>query len=263
MALLPFRSVLQVPQYKPRDQEADYKGFLRMKSETEGDRAALAGKKMETLQGLLDKIPGFSDLYGKTTSLISSMLEGKISDPMKQILGQQGAALSAQHGVGGSQAGANIGLASLGREAVATQQRGLMQVPQILNSLKMTFMGNILSSPDVDGPSYSGWASQQQADTRDVYESKLAQNKALHQVQQLNEQYAMQEAQRAAAQARMDASANAARSFEREVMGSQQRMQMFMNNQSNIAQQQGGSSMGGVFNPFTGRNKYRQGSMMS
>ena len=258
--MAPYNSVLKVDEYKPRDQVADYKEFLQMKSDTEGDRAALAGQKMETLQGLLDKIPGFSDLYGKTTNLIGSMLEGKLSDPMKQILGQQGAALSAQHGVGGSQAGANIGLASLGREAVATQQRGLMQVPQILNSLKMSFMGNILSSPDVEGPSYAGWASQQQADTRDVYESKQAQNKALHQVQQLNEQYAVQEAARAAAQTRMDASVNAQRSHDIKIMGSQQRLQMHMSNQSNIAQVQGNSSMGGVSNPFAGR--HRPGSMM-
>lgn len=220
----PYTSVLQVPDFVPRDQREDYEGFIKMKQDTEGQRKELGLQKMDTLKAMLGKIPGLTDMYEKTTNLVQSMLAGEISGPLQQILQQQGAATAAQHGVGGSQAGANITLAGLGKEAVRTQQQGLLQVPQIMSSLKTTFMGNIASSEDVQGPSWQSWQSQQQADTRDMYQANLGQAKALHQVQQLNEQYSVQEAQREAAHRRMMQAQQASQEFQASQAASQNRM---------------------------------------
>ena len=198
-----YTSILQVPEWVPANQRKDYEGFLQMKQETEGQRRELGLAKMDTLQELLGKVPGLTDMYSKTTNLVQSMLAGEVSKPMQQILQQQGAALSAQHGVGGSQAGANITLAGLGKESVRMQQQGLLQVPQILNSLKTTFMGNIADSQDIQGPSWGQWQASELGERENQYQAQLAQAKARLQVAQLNEQYAVQEAQREAAHARM------------------------------------------------------------
>ena len=231
----PYQSILQVPDFVPRGARKDYEGFLSMKQDTEGQRRELGLAKMDTLQAMLGKIPGLEDMYKKTTNLVSSMLAGEVSQPMQQILQQQGAALSAQHGVGGSQAGANIALAGLGKEAVRMQQQGLLQVPQILNSLKSTFMGNIASSEDVQGPSWQSWQGQQQADTRDAWQSNLAKAKAVHQVAQMNEQYTVQENQRIAAQARMDAANRAAQARADRMVNIQMHNQVAMGNNAAYA----------------------------
>jgi hypothetical protein len=210
----PYTSILQVPDWVPADQRKEYEGFLSMKQQTEGQRRELGEAKMDTLQALLDKVPGLSDMYNKTTNLVQSMLAGEVSQPMQQILQQQGAAVSAQHGVGGSQAGANITLAGLGKESVRMQQQGLLQVPQILQSLKTTFMGNVGTSQDVQGPSWGQWQASDLGERENQYQAQLGQAKATHQVQQLNEAYAVQERQRDAAHARMMQSQSAQRSFQ-------------------------------------------------
>lgn len=210
----PYTSILQVPEWVPADQREEYEGFLQMKQQTEGQRRELGEAKMDTLQALLDKVPGLTDMYNKTTNLVQSMLAGEVSKPMQQILQQQGAALSAQHGVGGSQAGANITLAGLGRESVRMQQQGLLQVPQILQSLKTTFMGNVATSQDVQGPSWGQWQASDLGERENQYQAQLGQAKAIHQVQQLNEAYAVQESQRDAAHQRMMQSQSAQRSFQ-------------------------------------------------
>jgi len=200
----PYQSILQVPDFVPRDQEQDYNNWLQMMKQTEGSRAELAGQKMDTLAGLLSRIPGFTDMHTSATNLISSALKGELTDTHKQVLEQQAAAQRINQGVvGGAGAGVNMSLASFGRAGLAAQQNALAQIPQFMSFSQNAFMGNIANDPAVTGPSWGNWSSQLQADTRDVYESKLAQAKALHQVQQMNEQYAVQKAAADAAHSRM------------------------------------------------------------
>ena len=200
----PYQSILQVPTFVPRDQEEDYNNWLQMMKQTEGSRAELAGQKMDTLAGLLSRIPGFTDMHTSASNLISSALKGELTDTHKQVLEQQAAAQRINQGVvGGAGAGVNMSLASFGRAGLAAQQNALAQIPQFMSFSQNAFMGNIANDPAVTGPSWGNWSSQLQADTRDVYESKLAQAKALHQVQQMNEQYSVQESQRQAAHSRM------------------------------------------------------------
>ena len=231
----PYTSILQVPDWVPADQRKEYEGFLSMKQQTEGQRRELGEAKMDTLQALLDKVPGLSDMYSKTTNLVQSMLAGEVSQPMQQILQQQGAALSAQHGVGGSQAGANITLAGLGKESVRMQQQGLLQVPQILQSLKTTFMGNVGTSQDVQGPSWGQWQASDLGERTSQYQAQLGQAKARHQVAQMNEQYNVQENQRMAAQARMDASNRRAEARADHRTNVQMHNQVAMQNSANFA----------------------------
>ena len=200
----PYQSILQVPDFVPRDQEEDYKNWLQMMKQTEGSRAELAGQKMDTLAGLLSRIPGFTDMHTSATNLISSALKGELTDTHKQVLEQQAAAQRINQGVvGGAGAGVNMSLASFGRAGLAAQQNALAQIPQFMSFSQNAFMGNIANDPAVTGPSWGNWSSQLQADTRDVYESKLAQAKALHQVQQMNEQYLVQKAAADEAHSRM------------------------------------------------------------
>ena len=202
----PYQSILQVPTFVPRDQQQDYKNWLTMMKDTEGSRAELAGQKMDTLAGMLSRIPGFTDIQTSATNVISSALKGELTEAHQQVLSQQAAAQRLQHGVqGGAGAGVNMSLASFGRAGLAAQQSALSQVPQFMSFSQNAFMGNIANDPAIMGPSWGSWSSQLQADTRDVYASKLAQAKALHQVQQMNEQFTVQENQRIAAQQRMDA----------------------------------------------------------
>jgi len=236
----PYTSILQVPDWVPADQRKGYEGFLSMKQQTEGQRRELGEAKMETLQALLDKVPGLTDMYSKTTNLVQSMLAGEVSQPMQQILQQQGAAVSAQHGVGGSQAGANITLAGLGKEAVRMQQQGLLQVPQILQSLKTTFMGNVGTSQDVQGPSWAQWQASDLNERTSQYQAQLGQAKARHQVAQINEQYNVQENQRIAAQGRMDAANRAATERAERMASIQMHNQVAMSNAANYA---GGTGM--------------------
>lgn len=200
----PYQSILQVPTFVPRDQEEDYKNWLQMMKQTEGSRAELAGQKMDTLAGLLSRIPGFTDMHTSASNLISSALKGELTDTHKQVLEQQAAAQRINQGVvGGAGAGVNMSLASFGRAGLAAQQNALAQIPQFMSFSQNAFMGNIANDPAVTGPSWSNWSSQLQGDTRDVYESKLAQAKALHQVQQMNEQYLVQKAAADEAHSRM------------------------------------------------------------
>lgn len=200
----PYQSILQVPDFVPRDQEQDYNNWLQMMKQTEGSRAELAGQKMDTLAGLLSRIPGFTDMHTSASNLISSALKGELTDTHKQVLEQQAAAQRINQGVvGGAGAGVNMSLASFGRAGLAAQQNALAQIPQFMSFSQNAFMGNIANDPAVTGPSWGNWSSQLQGDTRDVYESKLAQAKALHQVQQMNEQYLVQKTAADEAHSRM------------------------------------------------------------
>jgi hypothetical protein len=202
----PYQSILQVPTFVPRDQEADYTNWLNMMQDTEGSRAELAVSKMDTLKSMLDRIPGFTSMMEAGQNVISSALEGNLTETHQQVLSQQAAAQRLQQGVqGGAGAGVNMSLASFGRAGLAAQQNALAQIPQFAAFSQNAFMGNIANDPSVTGPSWGSWSSQLQADTRDIYESKLAQAKAMHQVQQMNEQFTVQENQRVAAQQRMEA----------------------------------------------------------
>jgi len=211
----PYQSVLNVNPFQPRDQGQDYTNYLEMMKDTEGSRAELAGKKMDTLQGILGRIPGFTDMMSSAQDVISSALGGKLTKTHEQILNQQYAAQMQTQGIqGGAGAGVNMSLASFGRAGLQAQQNALAQVPQFMAFQQNAFMGNIANDPAVQGPSWDAWSGQQQADTRDVYESKLAQSKALHQVQQINEQFYVQEWQRQQAENRLDARHREQQAFE-------------------------------------------------
>jgi len=238
---VPYQSILQVPTFTPRDQGKDYTNWLEMMKSTEGSRAELAGQKMDTLKGLLDRIPGFTDMMSSAQNLIGSALKGELTDTHRQVLEQQAAAQRVSQGVqGGAGAGINMSLASFGRAGLAAQQQALAQIPQFGAFAQNAFMGNIANDPSVTGPSWDSWSGQLQADTRDVYESKLAQAKALHQVQQLNEQFYVQEWQRQQAEARLDAR----HAQDRADMLAQSRV-----NRQNSAFQ--GYSSRGMVNPFS------------
>ena len=111
-------------------------------------------------------------------------------------------------------------------------------------------MGNIANDPSVTGPSWDSWGSQLQADTRDVYESKLAQAKALHQVQQLNEQFYMQERQREAAQQRLDAAREDQQREQRLQQSFATRQAVQMQNAANVSSYWAQNNFG-IVKPFS------------
>jgi hypothetical protein len=228
-----------------------------MMKDTEGSRAELAGKKMDTLQSILGRIPGFTDMMSSAQNLIGSALKGELTNTHKQVLEQQAAAQRVSQGVqGGAGAGINMSLASFGRAGLAAQQQALTQVPQFMAFQQNAFMGNIANDPGVQGPSWDAWSGQQQADTRDVYESKLAQSKALHQVQQLNEQFYVQEWQREQAEARLAAA--------REEQQREQRLQQSFATQQAVGMQNAANASSywaqnnfGMKNPFSTPGRLR------
>ena len=242
----------QIPEFTPLDQRGEYEKWMKMMSETEDDRRRLGEQKMETLDALLSKIPGFKEMQSNLTNMVDSMSRGELTDTHKQVLEQQAGSLRERMGLQGSQAGLNMTLGTFGRAGLQAQQTAMGMIPQLMTNLKTSFMGNIANDPTVMGPTWSQWGGQAQADHRDIYDSRVAQAQAEHQANTLNTQYNIQQAEAARARAEMDAARKAAEARANRIAAIRTRNQVAWANHA---------AMGAAFNapdkdPFGNLDRY-------
>ena len=237
----------EIPEYTPLDQRGEYEKWMKMMSETEDDRRRLGEQKMETLDSLLSKIPGFKEMQSNLTNMVNRMSTGQLTETHQQVLEQEAGGLRQRMGLQGSQAGLNMTLASFGRAGLQAQQTAMGMIPQLMSTLSTSFMGNIANDPSVMGPSYSQWSAQAQADHRDIYDSRVAQAQATHQANMLNTQYNIQQAEAARARSEMNA-ANAAAEARANRMAAIQTQNMVAS--QNAASY--GAALSSSSNPFTG-----------
>jgi hypothetical protein len=229
----PYKSA-NIPTYEPENQEDLYGKWMQTMQDTEGDRATLGAKKMDTLQSLLDKIPGYNDMKTSMSNMITQMSSGQVTDTHAAVLNQQESAIRQRHGMQpGSGAGANISLASFGKAGLQAQQRAMSMIPQFMNSSLQPF-ANVMNQA-AQGPSWGEWGGQAQADHRDVYDSRIAQSNASYQADMLNTQYNIQKSAQAESQSRMNAANKAAQDRADSLSSIQISNQTAMQNSANYA----------------------------
>lgn len=236
-----------IPTYEPKNQEDLYGKWMQTMQDTEGDRATLGAKKMDTLQSLLDKIPGYNDMSTTMSNMITQLSSGQVTDTHAKVLNQQESDIRQRHGMQpGSGAGANIALAKFGQAGLQAQQRAMSLIPQLMSSRLQPF-ANVMNQA-AQGPSWGEWGGQAQADHRDVYDSRIAQANASYQADMLNTQYSIQKSAQAESQARMNAANTAAQKRADDMASMQMHNQVQMQNANNFTAGMNQPSL----NPFQG-----------
>ncbi len=239
----PFKPA-DIPEYVPTSQRGIYDQYTDMMESTEEQRQRQGSAAIDTLQSWLDKIPGFTDLSDRMTSMLGQMSSGQITDTQQQVLNQEANAQRLNM-FGTAQGGSaiNMSLASLGQAGLQAQRHAMSVIPQWAQFQYNVFAPTMQSAR---GPSYEGYAAQAQADHRDIYDSRVAIAEAKYQADMLNTQYNIQKQEQAASQARLDAANKAAQERADRLANLQLHNQASMANTANY-----GAAIGNS-NPFTG-----------